>query len=142
MPLSVIFSTNTSEVAGPASPLTRSRGGFSVVKLATNKKEERDVAIKVVRKRKMTKEALEKEVTIWQLALDHSDSVVNLYSVRARFSFAYLLQIYEDKHEVFLVMEMHAFCSPLLISAGWLVANCLIELLSSTTTLRSTPPLS
>lgn len=52
-----------------------------MVRLATSKKDERDVAIKVVKKRKMTKEALEREVFIWQLALEHSDSVVSLYSV-------------------------------------------------------------
>lgn len=38
------------------------RGGFSIVKLGMAKRDNTEVAVKVVKKRKMTKEALEREV--------------------------------------------------------------------------------
>eukprot|EP01128_Nolandella_sp_AFSM9_P010647 TRINITY_DN73_c1_g2_i1.p1 TRINITY_DN73_c1_g2~~TRINITY_DN73_c1_g2_i1.p1 ORF type:complete len:461 (-),score=123.42 TRINITY_DN73_c1_g2_i1:130-1476(-) len=69
-------------------------GGFSIVRLAEEKKTHKQFAVKCVKKKKMSKEALEREVTLWRLASEHSNSVVSLHHV------------FEDRHDVNLIMEI------------------------------------
>jgi len=69
-------------------------GAFSVVHRAHRNSNGTEVAVKIIKKRKVSKQDLEREVEIWRLASGSSSRVVQLY------------EIYEDPTNVYLVMEL------------------------------------
>jgi serine/threonine protein kinase len=69
-------------------------GAFSVVYSAKRNSDQLDVAVKIIKKRKVSQEDLKREVEIWTRASSACSRVVQLY------------EIYEDTHRVYLVMEL------------------------------------
>eukprot|EP01125_Pyxidicula_operculata_P003224 TRINITY_DN1368_c0_g2_i1.p1 TRINITY_DN1368_c0_g2~~TRINITY_DN1368_c0_g2_i1.p1 ORF type:complete len:241 (-),score=52.01 TRINITY_DN1368_c0_g2_i1:215-937(-) len=69
-------------------------GGFSEVFHGVTHSNNIDVAVKIIKKKKTSREDVEREVNIWKLASSNSDRVVKLYD------------IYEDPTSVSLVMEL------------------------------------
>jgi len=69
-------------------------GAFSVVHRARRKSDGEEVAVKIIKKRKVSQQDLEREVEIWRLASSSSSRVVQLH------------EIYEDSKNVYLVMEL------------------------------------
>jgi len=69
-------------------------GGFSVVKKGISLHDNQHVAIKMIKKKKVGPDDVQREVNIWKKASENSNRVVQLYD------------IYEDEEYIHLVMEL------------------------------------